>query len=155
MSVLISLLFIGCIAAVPRSITAPHVSAFAIKIRLAMIGRFFAHCACNGIYLWTFEFFPTVIRTQGCSVCTVVYRLSGAAASFRTSVLRNISVYLPYGIVFVMGVLAVFVGLSLPETRDLPTREKYEDIFSQPPLSIETVNMENILPNSNADGLNK
>ena len=118
-------LLIGSIALVPHSLSYRYI----INITLAMSAKFLIDVAFNSIYLWTFELFPTVLRSQGMSLSIAWERVGAFAAPFLTTVLQNVNAVLPYVIMSVIAILCSLASLILPETNNLPTREKYEDFF--------------------------
>ena len=66
------------------------------RILLAMIGKFFLIVAFNGFYIWSFELFPTVIKTQGMTVNIITSRTGAAIAPFIVSVLQEMYPPLPF-----------------------------------------------------------
>lgn len=120
-------LSLGAIALVIRFVESNYV----INIVLSMFGKSFLNIAYNAGYVWTFELFPTVLRTQGFSLCTVLSSIGGFLAPFLRNVLQGYSQSLPYEMMCVLGLLSGLIGLLLPETGDSPTRETYEDFFQK------------------------
>ena len=129
---LISLVLTGAFAAAITLI--PNMSSFKyiLNMTLMMFAKFFVDITYTGISLWTFELFPTVLRLQGMGVCYLSERIGAFQALFLTSVLHQVNSSLPYIILLVVTILASSVGLILPETNKLPTRERYEDFFDTP-----------------------
>lgn len=119
--------FIGGIAIVLLKVE----SSYTIAIILSMIGKCFLNIAFNAIYVWTFELFPTVLRTQGFSLCLIMSRIGGAAAPFLSDVLRAMSPAAPYELMAALGVISACLGILLPETNKCSTREQYEDFFDK------------------------
>jgi len=124
-SLLFAGVFIGALALVPQTYEHKYI----INISLSMLGKFCTTNAFNSIFLWTFEIYPTVLRSQGSSYCVAWERFGALGAPFLITVLQKVSFCLPYVIMSVCSFACVFVGLVLPETKDRPTREKYEDFF--------------------------
>ena len=111
------------------------------RITLAVFSRVFATVAYNTLGLWTFEIFPTVIRSQGTSFCEVFTRIGSTAAPFLTSVLQDVSPKLPFFIMAGLGLVGVVFTLFLPETINKPTREDYTDFFDKDvPVTIPPIN---------------
>ena len=129
---LISLVLTGAFAAATTLI--PNMSSFKfiLNMTLMMFAKFFVGIAFLGVSLWSFELFPTVLRLQGMGVCYLSGRIGSFTAPFLTSVLHQVNSTLPYIILLVTTVMAGGVGLILPETNKLPTRERYEDFFDTP-----------------------
>lgn len=109
------------------------------RIALAVASRVFATIAYNTLGLWTFEIFPTVIRSQGTSFCEVFTRIGSTAAPFLTSVLQDISPKLPFFIMAGLALVGVVFSLFLPETIHKPTREEYKELFNTN-VSITSIN---------------
>ena len=100
------------------------------RITLAIISRVFATVAYNTLGLWTFEIFPTVIRSQGTSFCEVFTRIGSTAAPFLTTILQDVSPKLPFFLMGGFAVVGAVFALFLPETINKPTREHYKDMLS-------------------------
>lgn len=124
-SLFFSGLFISSIALIPHHVAYKYV----LNITLVMISKFMIDLAFNGIFIWTFELYPTCLRSQGWAVCVVFERVGALVVPFLTTVLQSISAILPFIIMGVIAVLAAFCGLILPETNKQPTRETYDDFF--------------------------
>ena len=119
-------IFIGSLALVPR-----HESyTYHLNITLVVIAKFMVDLAFNGIFIWTFEIYPTCLRSQGWAVCVVVERVGALCVPFLTTMLQRVSHRLPFVIMAIASFGASFVGLVLPETNNMPTRETYEDFIA-------------------------
>lgn len=126
-SIFMSGLLIGSIALVPF-----HVSyRYTLNISLAMGAKFLIDLAFNGVYLWTFELFPTVLRSQGMSLSIAWERIGACASPFLTTVLQKANPNLPFIIMGGLAILCSLAGFILPETNNTPTRESYEDFFEK------------------------
>merc|ERR1711936_952945 len=93
-------IFIGSVALVPQS----YAHKYIINITLSMIAKFFTTNAFNGIFLWTFEIYPTVLRSQGSSYCIAWERFGAFCAPFMISMLQRVNYCLPYILMCVCGV---------------------------------------------------
>ena len=120
-------IFTGAIALIPTSSSIRHM----LNVSLAVMGKFSINVAYLSIYIWTFELFPTVIRSQGLSVCALFERVGGLGAPFLVSMLQNVNYIFPFIFMFIISAASCTFGLTLPETNKMPTRENYEDIFQQ------------------------
>ena len=108
------------------------------RISLAVLSRVFATVAYNTLGLWTFEIYPTVIRSQGTSFCEIFTRIGSTAVPFLTSVLQDVSPKLPFFIMAGIGFVGVISSLFLPETIHKPTREEYDELFNgKAPVVVE------------------
>jgi len=138
-SLFIAGILVGGIAAVPQ--TLKHATRYAVNMTLVMIAKFFAENAFNGIYTWSFEVFPTVLRSQGIAVCVIFQRFGLLVVPFLTTVLQSVSYVLPFIFMCVLAILCCLLGLTLPETNKKPTREAYEDFFEKKSPNVKgTVN---------------
>jgi len=126
-SLFIAGILVGGIAIVPQT----YAHRYVVNMVLVMIGKFFAENAFNGIYTWSFEVFPTVLRSQGISVCVIFQRLGLLVVPFLTTVLQSVSYGLPFIFMCVLAILCCLLGITLPETNKKPTRENYEDFFEK------------------------
>ena len=118
-------LFVGTLALVPQTMK----YRYAINITLSMVAKFFTTNAFNGIFLWTFEIYPTCIRSQGAGYCIAWERFGAFCAPFMISLLQQVNYRLPFVVMSLCAFVSAAIGLVLPETLDCPTREKYEDFF--------------------------
>ena len=124
-SLLLSGIMIGLISVIPR-----HYSyRYTASVTLAMISKVFVNIGFMGLYLWAFELFPTVLRSQGCSICGVIERAGTLCVPLLTTYLNSINPVLIFIVVGVVAVCASLIGYMLRETNNLPTRENYEDLF--------------------------
>lgn len=120
-------IFIGAIAALPQTFS----HKYTVIIAIIIISKYFISIAFTSIYSWTFEIFPTVLRSQGISVCIIFERVGLISVPFLTTVLQSIYYDAPFLFMFILIVFASMVGLILPETNNTMTREKYEDFFEE------------------------
>ena len=101
-------------------------------IAIAVLGK---TCAANLIpiiYLWTFELYPTVVRSQGMSLAQIACRVGSAGAPFLATNLGLVKNSLPFIIMTAFGTSSVLLALSLPETNKKNTRENFDDFFQKP-----------------------
>ena len=129
---LISLVLTGVFAAATTLIPNMLSFKFVLNMTLMMFAKFFVDIALMSLSLWTFELFPTVLRLQGTAISILSERIGSFIAPFLTSVLHQVNSTLPYIILLVTTVLAGGGGVILPETNQLPTRERYEDFVVTP-----------------------
>ena len=120
-------------------------SIYIFNIILSFCGKLTLNVAYNGLVLWQFELYPTVLRSQGTAFGLLAENSGSALAPVLSEVLHDVHPALPYMVMGVFGICAPILGLVLPETKGLPTRERYEDFFVK--TGIE--NGENILCEEN------
>ena len=120
-------LFIGGTTLVPHH----HSYTYIVNISLVMISKFMIDLAFNGIFIWTFELYPTCLRSQGWAVCVVFERIGALVVPFLTTVLQSINPKLPFIIMGCVSGIASIGGLILPETNKQATRETYEDFYKE------------------------
>ena len=122
---LLSGLLIGVVPAIPRSFQYNYV----FKMGFTAMARFCCTVAFSGVQVWTSELFPTVVRAQGMAICGIFEKAAMIGVPVMCTLLQSLAFYLPFIVMGVMGVLGFVIGLPLPETRNQPTREIFEDIF--------------------------
>ena len=104
-------------------------SQYILNIVLSVCGKLALNVTYNGLGLWQFELYPTVLRSQGMAFGLLAENIGSSLAPLLSEVLHEVNSALPYMIMGVFSVCAPLLALILPETKGLPTREKYEDIF--------------------------
>ena len=128
-TILICILITGVISGSTTLIPKTFSNRYIMKIVLLILAKCSAAIAFLGCFIWTFEVFPTALRLQGWGVCVVFERVGSFIAPFLTTVLQQFNSILPYIIVLILSLATAAVGLILPETKNRPTRERYEDFF--------------------------
>ena len=118
------------------------------KLVMAMIGKLCASLSFSTLYLWTFELFPTVVRSQGLILCQIAGRFGAVAAPFIATNLAATSKALPFILMSILGFLSVLFGCILPETNKKASRENFEDFFVN---SSKTVNIQEDSENKEND----
>ena len=116
------------------------------------VARLFSSVAFYGIFPWTSELFPTVLRGQGMALCTVLEKLGMIAVPLVCTFLKSINYSLPFILMGVLALLACFAAINLPETNGKPTRETYDDFFPEQVISNET-GCENIAVDIECDAI--
>ena len=105
-------------------------SIYLLNIILSFCGKLCLTVAYNGLALWQFELYPTVLRSQGTSVSLVSASIGSALAPMLSEVLHEQNAALPYIVMGVLGMVVPVLGFILPETKGRPTRESYDDFFT-------------------------
>jgi len=121
----LTLIALSVLSALPESVK--HVDL--IKIIVALIGKACVSNSFTVLYLWSFELYPTVVRSQGQTLGQVAGRVGSASAPFIATTLSSIYRPLPFVLMAGVAVLALFLSLILPETGKEKTRENFEDFF--------------------------
>ena len=129
----ISGLLVSVVPAIPKY----FVYRYAFTMFFTAAGRFCCSAAFYGLYLWTSELFPTVLRAQGMCICGTFEKIAMLVVPLICTLLQTVSYRLPFILMGVMGVGGSFVALPLPETKGQPTRENYEDFFPKKPDTVE------------------
>ena len=88
-------------------------------------------CGTNILVLWTLEIFPTAVRTQGYLVSNMGSLIGSATAPFVVDFRRGMNYLAPFLAIAVLAVVRALLSLILPETLGKPTRENFEDFFSE------------------------
>ena len=68
----VSGILIGAVALVPQTFEYRRV----LVLSLTVVAKLFCSVAFSGIYLWTSEIFPTVLRVQGMAACGMFEKIS-------------------------------------------------------------------------------
>ncbi|XP_066934893.1 solute carrier family 22 member 15-like [Clytia hemisphaerica] len=121
-SFLITSAFLISISLTPES----YVTA---RVAMAVCGRIFAGLVFTTQYLWTFEIYPTVVRSKGMNVTQMFSRVGSAAAPFLSSVLQDVDPRLPYFIMTGVAVAGSIISMFLPEMLGKPTRKDYTEMY--------------------------
>jgi len=97
-------------------------------IIFVMIAKFFIVSTFNSVYIYTAELYPTVIRTNGVGLCSMIARIGGIVAPYIVLLadLPSLRKTFPLLIFGVLGVAAGLLAFWLPET-----------ITSQMPQTVE------------------
>lgn len=108
------------------------------KIILSMVwAKFWIMISFDGVYIYSTELFPTVVRNVGMSSSTSAARI-GSFLSPYVVFLQRVHPLLPYGIMGVMSVFAALLCFLLPETRFKPTLESINQAKSGDEATEET-----------------
>lgn len=118
-------ILVGCMALVPEQ----SEYSYYIDLGIMIVSNCLIGTTFTLLYTWTFEIFPTQIRSQGMSMCVIFERLGVILVPFITRVLQQASHILPFLIMCALAICSALVGLKLPETNNRPLREKYEEMF--------------------------
>ena len=113
---------LACIAAVPDW----YEHAYVCRVTLAMTSKVFVNIGFTGSYVWGIESFPTVLRSQGGSVCAAMEKVGALCIPLFTTFLNTVDPVLIYIVVGAVAVGVSLVGLSQNDTKDTPMRESYE-----------------------------
>lgn len=123
-SILIIAITAPCIILLPFLLT----FSYQVKMILIIFCLLFCDIAVCSANTWTFELFPTPLRSRGMSICVMFDRIGIAITPFITRLLQGVHYSLPYVVVCVLSICGLFIGyFMLPETRKKPTREQIED----------------------------
>ncbi|KAH8418410.1 hypothetical protein KR222_009302, partial [Zaprionus bogoriensis] len=97
-----------------------------MQVICATIGLFGASITFPNAYLWGGEMFPTVVRSNGMGLCSMLGRIGGLAAPLICD-LAYIRAWITPLIFAVFSFAAVIATIFLPETRGLPLPETLAD----------------------------
>ncbi|XP_015750474.1 PREDICTED: solute carrier family 22 member 5-like [Acropora digitifera] len=93
------------------------------KIFLSMVwAKFWIMISFDGVYIYSSELFPTVIRNLGMGTSSCAARI-GSFLSPYVIFLERVHPILPYGIMSALAFVAGILCILLPETRFKPTLE--------------------------------
>ena len=122
---LVSGILLGSLMFVPKSLSCRYT----INITIAILARFSNCVSYFGIFVWTFELFPTILRAQWLCLCAIFDRIGMFLVPFIITVVHNVHPNLPFILLAALAISTTLIGTSLPETNNKPTRERYEDFF--------------------------
>ncbi|KAH8354895.1 hypothetical protein KR093_000637 [Drosophila rubida] len=97
-----------------------------IQVVCAIVGLFGASVTFPNAYLWGGEIFPTVVRSNGMGLCSMLGRVGGLLAPL----ICDLAHYEPWITPLIFGAvsaIAVVATCFLPETRGQPLPETLED----------------------------
>lgn len=97
-----------------------------IQVICATLGLFGASITFPNAYLWGGEMFPTVVRSNGMGLCSMLGRVGGLVAPLICD-LAHIAPWITPLIFGIFSVIAVVATYFLPETRGSPLPETLED----------------------------
>lgn len=96
------------------------------SIVFPLLGKFFLTGGYGGIYVYTAELFPTVMRNVGIGYCSAVARIGGIMAPV-IFMMAVISPVLPYIIFGFFGIFGAFCAFFLPEVLDRTLPDSVEE----------------------------
>ena len=88
------------------------------RLVMGVIGRICAAIVYNGMFVWTAELYPTVVRGQGLGFVNFVSRVGGTAMPWIAKTLSLIHPILPFAVMGGMPMLNTAFLALLPETKD-------------------------------------
>lgn len=98
-----------------------------VRVGFGMVGKLFITLAFSGIYVWSVELYPTVIRSQGLGVMSVTSRLGAASAPWVAQYLSFSSEYLPFLVMGSLSLICAALSIKLKETAGMPMAETLQD----------------------------
>ncbi|XP_068145259.1 organic cation transporter protein [Drosophila tropicalis] len=101
-------------------------SAMWMQVACATLGLFGASITFPNVYLYGGELFPTVVRSNGVGLCSMVGRIGSITAPLICD-LATIKPWITPLIFGIFSVLAVIGTMFIPETRGMPLPETLED----------------------------
>ncbi|BFG03563.1 organic cation transporter protein [Drosophila madeirensis] len=97
-----------------------------VQVMCATLGLFGASITFPNVYLYGAELFPTVVRSNGMGLCSMVGRIGGLLAPMICE-LDSYGAWITPLVFGVFSVLAMLGTIFLPETRGMPLPETLED----------------------------
>ncbi|EDW91444.1 organic cation transporter protein [Drosophila yakuba] len=97
-----------------------------VRVSCATIGLFGASVTFPNVYLYGGELFPTVVRSSGVGLCSMVGRVGSIVAPLIVD-LAAYGLWVAPLIFGIFSVLAIIATIFLPETRGSPLPETLED----------------------------
>ncbi|XP_015765264.1 PREDICTED: solute carrier family 22 member 15-like isoform X1 [Acropora digitifera] len=100
------------------------------RIILSMVwAKFWIMISFDGVYIYSSELFPTVIRNLGMGTSTSAAQC-GSFLSPYVLYLQRVHPLLPYGIMSALAFVAGILCILLPETRFMPTLENVHQVLN-------------------------
>ncbi|EDO36696.1 predicted protein, partial [Nematostella vectensis] len=96
------------------------------RVTGGMLGKLCITTSFNGLYVFSAELFPTMVRNSGMGLLSVISRVGAALAPFVVQLTR-INAILPFALMGGLTFLAALACWFLPETRGKPTLEVIGD----------------------------
>lgn len=128
-SLLVSLVITGIAIALNAALKGSSEIAL---ISLAIIVKFLVNLAYISIWLWSFELFPTVMRSRGLSLCVSFERLGSLCIPLLLTAFPPSHSGKIHIIMSIAAIISALIASFLPETGDEPTRETQDDFFNKP-----------------------
>ncbi|XP_048577052.1 solute carrier family 22 member 15-like [Nematostella vectensis] len=102
------------------------------KIISAMvIAKFFVTIAFDGVYVYSSELFPTVVRNTAMGTSTSAARIGSFAAPF-TVYSQKVHPMMPFGIMALNALICGILCMTLPETKDKPLPDTVKQTEESP-----------------------
>ena len=111
-----------CVAGIPN-IVEVHI----LRLSFGMFGRCCFSVVYAGIYVWTLELYPTVLRSQAMGFMNTVAKVGGTAMPFIFKSLKILSPVLPFALIGALAILNSILLRRLPETKDKVLSDDTED----------------------------
>ena len=110
-----------------------------IRVVFGMIGKFLSTLSLNTVTIWSFELFPTSIRSKGLSWVYMALNVGTTASPWIVQGLKVYSNRLPF---FTMGgsaLLGSFAGFVLEETNGKDAKDTRDEVYHEKDGDIVTV----------------
>ncbi|XP_070573944.1 organic anion transporter 3-like [Ptychodera flava] len=88
-----------------------------LKVIVMLLGKFSISAGYGTVYVWTPEIYPTLLRNFGFSFCEFCASIGGVVAPLTVIVAYN-NIVIPFMIFGSLSLVAGFLVLLLPETKD-------------------------------------
>jgi len=117
----------------------PNLDLQKLGVAFAFIGKFGISTTFACVYILTSELYPTVIRSSGIGLGSVAARIGSISAPFILKLQYSVK-WLHNAIFSTLGIAAVFVSLTFPETRNIDIMETTEEaeFFYQHKVAMKT-----------------
>jgi len=101
------------------------------RVGLGMLGKLCITVSFNSFYIWSVELYPTIVRSQGMGLLSVVSRLGGASAPWVAQFLGHVHVALPFGVMGGLTLASAITLCGLKETMGVATSETLDDALAE------------------------
>ena len=90
-----------------------------LRLVVGVFGRFFFTISFIGLYTWSAELYPTLLRSVGMGFSQVMSRIGGIATPWIANGLRNVHPSAPFVVLGGIAIVGGLVMLHLPETKEV------------------------------------
>uniref|UniRef100_A0A7M5XG06 Major facilitator superfamily (MFS) profile domain-containing protein n=1 Tax=Clytia hemisphaerica TaxID=252671 RepID=A0A7M5XG06_9CNID len=101
-----------------------------IRVAMGMFGKFWITFAFSGVYIWSAELYPTVIRAQGLGLMMVASRIGGSAAPWVAQYLSKYGDFVPFLVMGTLSLVSALLCFKLKETNGKPLADTLEEFYA-------------------------
>ena len=111
-----------------------------LRVAFGIIGKFFCTLSLDIIYVWSFELFPTNIRSKGLSLVYMAFNIGSVASPWIAQGLKVYSEHLSFLIMGGSALFGALAGLALEETKGKDAKDTLEEVIRNKDFVIQFKN---------------